>query len=137
MEGQNDVGTSKLSAQISFASRRSAERAFLNGKSWQGHNLQFKWQLPSSSNKVSGVKENALTSKDVGVEEEALIVCLQSSDTSVHSPAKDATTLKADATGIGEIEYTENFENDQEDLNADEDSKSSSMMMSGCNNQSE
>nr|GMC56924.1 zinc finger CCCH domain-containing protein 41-like [Ipomoea batatas] len=130
-EGQNDADSSKLSARISFASRLSAERAFLNGKSWQGHILQFKWQLPSSSNKVGGVKENALTSKDVGVEEETLTARLQSSDTSVHPPAKDGTTINADATGSGEIENTEKCENDQEDLNVDEDSKSSSMLMSG------
>jgi len=31
------------SARISFATRHSAERAFVNGKSWHGHNLHFIW----------------------------------------------------------------------------------------------
>lgn len=31
------------SACVNFSTRQSAEKAYLNGKSWQGHNLQFAW----------------------------------------------------------------------------------------------
>lgn len=34
-------------ARVSFATRHSAERAFVNGKSWHGHNLHFLWATPS------------------------------------------------------------------------------------------
>ncbi|XP_058091921.1 zinc finger CCCH domain-containing protein 27 [Magnolia sinica] len=37
------------SARITFTTRRSAERAFQNGKCWQGHNLQFMWSTTSSN----------------------------------------------------------------------------------------
>ncbi|KAL1537102.1 zinc finger CCCH domain-containing protein 41-like [Salvia divinorum] len=37
------VSTSDVSACVSFTTRRSAERAFSHGKSWQGHKLQFSW----------------------------------------------------------------------------------------------
>ncbi|KAK4754712.1 hypothetical protein SAY87_002816 [Trapa incisa] len=35
--------TKRLSARVGFKDRQAAERAFLNCKSWQGHNLQFAW----------------------------------------------------------------------------------------------
>ncbi|CAI9111483.1 OLC1v1011711C1 [Oldenlandia corymbosa var. corymbosa] len=54
--------TSKISARISFTNRRSAERAFLNGKSWQGENLQFKWLMSSKAGKEISGKENPPTS---------------------------------------------------------------------------
>ncbi|KAJ8546356.1 hypothetical protein K7X08_018939 [Anisodus acutangulus] len=46
-------------ARISFRSRRSAERAYLNGKCWQGQTLQFMWLQSSNSAKdIVGVGEN-------------------------------------------------------------------------------
>lgn len=52
--------TSKdYSACITFTTRHSAERAFINGKCWEGHNLKFTWLASSiSSNDRSG-KENS------------------------------------------------------------------------------
>ncbi|XP_021736745.1 zinc finger CCCH domain-containing protein 41-like [Chenopodium quinoa] len=50
------------SARVSFATRQSAERAFLNGKSWDGYNLQFSWitsSIPSTS-RSSGESSSAL-----------------------------------------------------------------------------
>ncbi|KAK1298002.1 Zinc finger CCCH domain-containing protein 27 [Acorus calamus] len=41
--------SAKCSARVTFTTRRSAEKAFLNGKCWQGHNLQFMWVTSSSS----------------------------------------------------------------------------------------
>lgn len=45
------------SARISFRSRRSAERAYLNGKCWQDQTLHFVWLQTSSSAKDIGVRE--------------------------------------------------------------------------------
>ncbi|XP_024977717.1 zinc finger CCCH domain-containing protein 41-like isoform X2 [Cynara cardunculus var. scolymus] len=54
--------TSKASARIYFTTRHAAEKAFINGKSWKGHNLQFVWlnsnkdvsrETPSPTSKAS------------------------------------------------------------------------------------
>ncbi|CAN0924500.1 Zinc finger CCCH domain-containing protein 41 [Linum grandiflorum] len=46
----NTSDTAKLfSANVTFATRRSAEKAFLNGKNWQENNLQFVWVASSTS----------------------------------------------------------------------------------------
>ncbi|KAL7614666.1 hypothetical protein Lser_V15G07777 [Lactuca serriola] len=44
--GNNDNGR----ARVYFTTRHSAEKAYLSGKSWNGHNLQFSWMKSSSSN---------------------------------------------------------------------------------------
>ncbi|CAN1188110.1 Zinc finger CCCH domain-containing protein 41 [Linum perenne] len=56
----SDDNTSKMaklcSANVTFATRRSAEKAFLNGKSWQDHSLQFVWVASSTSINQPGGK---------------------------------------------------------------------------------
>ena len=47
------------SACITFTTRRSAERAFVNGKCWQDHNLKFMWLTSSNSRIDSGGRENS------------------------------------------------------------------------------
>ncbi|XP_077219961.1 zinc finger CCCH domain-containing protein 27-like isoform X2 [Tasmannia lanceolata] len=48
------------SARMTFRTRRSAERAFLSGKCWQSHNLQFAWLSTSSSTTTDhGGRENS------------------------------------------------------------------------------
>lgn len=54
----NGSEVQNTSAKISFRSRRSAERAFLNGKSWQGQILQLMWVQSSNPAKDVGVGEN-------------------------------------------------------------------------------
>ncbi|XP_059294190.1 zinc finger CCCH domain-containing protein 41-like [Lycium ferocissimum] len=54
----NGSEVQSTSARISFRSRRSAERAYLNGKCWQGQTLQFMWLQSSNSAKDIGVGEN-------------------------------------------------------------------------------
>lgn len=44
------------SARITFTTRRSAERAFGDGKCWQGHTLEFMWLTSSDS---AGGRENS------------------------------------------------------------------------------
>lgn len=50
-DGSDDSETSKLSARVYFTTRHSAEKAFLGGKCWNGHNLQFTWLKPSNPSK--------------------------------------------------------------------------------------
>ncbi|XP_074308374.1 zinc finger CCCH domain-containing protein 41-like isoform X2 [Silene latifolia] len=49
-------------AQVSFATCHAAERAFLDGKTWHGHNLRFRWVVTSipSSSRSSGETSSAL-----------------------------------------------------------------------------
>ncbi|KAI3793932.1 hypothetical protein L1987_36555 [Smallanthus sonchifolius] len=47
-DSKNDHGNTKYSACVYFTARHSAEKAFLNGKCWNEHNLQFSW-LKSSN----------------------------------------------------------------------------------------
>ncbi|KZV43412.1 zinc finger CCCH domain-containing protein 41 [Dorcoceras hygrometricum] len=47
-----------VSARISFATRRSAEKAFINGKSWKGHPLQFTWLKSNTCRKASDAPGN-------------------------------------------------------------------------------
>ena len=60
----NDSEASKIcSAHISFTTRRSAEKAFVNGKCWQGNNLQFMWLTSSNSRSDRGVSQEAAASR--------------------------------------------------------------------------
>lgn len=44
LQESNDASlSSNVSARVSFTTRRSAERAFVQGKTWQGHKLEFLW----------------------------------------------------------------------------------------------
>ncbi|KAJ7974614.1 Zinc finger CCCH domain-containing protein 41 [Quillaja saponaria] len=47
------------SARITFITRHAAERAFINGKYWKGHNLKFTWLTSSSSSNDLGHKEKS------------------------------------------------------------------------------
>ncbi|XP_015065671.1 zinc finger CCCH domain-containing protein 41-like isoform X2 [Solanum pennellii] len=53
------------SARVSFRSRRSAERAYLNGKCWQDQTLHFTWLQSSNSAKDIGVGENVTPASKV------------------------------------------------------------------------
>ncbi|XP_076942595.1 zinc finger CCCH domain-containing protein 41-like [Bidens hawaiensis] len=52
-DSKNDTGNVKSSACVYFTNRHSAEKAFSNGKSWNGHNLQLSW-LKSGNNGKNG-----------------------------------------------------------------------------------
>ncbi|CBI34878.3 unnamed protein product, partial [Vitis vinifera] len=55
LDGGNGSDASRnCSARIIFTTRRSAERAFVNGKCWQGHNLHFMWLISSNSGNELG-----------------------------------------------------------------------------------
>ncbi|KAL8153891.1 hypothetical protein V2J09_011651 [Rumex salicifolius] len=52
VQGDDDKCSEKsknTSARVSFKTRQAAERAFVNGKSWNGHSLQLTWLMPTKS----------------------------------------------------------------------------------------
>ena len=52
MENDDDMGSEALkncSVLITYSTRRSADMAYVNGKCWQGNNLQFTWLTSSNS----------------------------------------------------------------------------------------
>ncbi|MBA0587105.1 hypothetical protein Gorai_000241, partial [Gossypium raimondii] len=74
-EDNGDIGSEalkKCSALITYSTRQSAERAYVNGKCWQGNNLQFKWLIyntnPSSKETSSSAPKEPLEA-DVTKEE--------------------------------------------------------------------
>lgn len=97
-ESDNGSDASKnCQVRVSFTTRRSAERAFLNGKCWQGHNLQFTWLMPSSSSNDLGNKEKTSTSLK------------GSSDTDVQKEDKLSSVVSQEAEVSGNAE-SENSE---------------------------
>lgn len=48
-------------AHITFTTRWTAEKAFINGKSWKEHNLKFIWLTPTSSSNAIGSRERSLS----------------------------------------------------------------------------
>lgn len=66
----NDSANPELSdsrsARITFTTRRSAEKAFTNGKCLQGHNLKFMWLTTSSNPTSSSGRESSSTSTTKG-----------------------------------------------------------------------
>ncbi|KAL3352314.1 hypothetical protein AABB24_020382 [Solanum stoloniferum] len=89
-DGNNDLEMSNISASICFPTRRSAERAFSNGKIWQGQALQFMWLQSSNS------------TKDIGVKKDADPALKQPPDASVQTIPQD--TQEENAAGIDEPE---------------------------------
>ncbi|KAH0710908.1 hypothetical protein KY284_012335 [Solanum tuberosum] len=89
-DGNNGSEMSNISASICFPTRRSAERAFSNGKIWQGQALQFMWLQSSNS------------TKDIGVKKDAHPALKQPPDASVQTIPQD--TQEENAAGIDEPE---------------------------------
>lgn len=89
-DGNNGSERLNISASICFPMRRSAERAFSNGKIWQGQALQFMW-LQSSN-----------YTKDIGVKKDADPALKQPPDASVQTVPKD--TQEENTAGIDEPE---------------------------------
>lgn len=52
-----DPSTSNVTAQIHFRTRHAAEKAFLCGKTWKGHNLRFVWLDSIDSRKDDVVRQ--------------------------------------------------------------------------------
>ncbi|KAK4727044.1 hypothetical protein R3W88_031961 [Solanum pinnatisectum] len=103
-DGNNGSEMLNVSASICFPTRRSAERAFSNGKIWQGQALQFMWLQSSNS------------TKDIGVKKDADPALKQPPDASVQTIPQD--TQEENAAGIDEPEkYDIECEKQPSDVN--------------------
>ncbi|KAF8399749.1 hypothetical protein HHK36_015620 [Tetracentron sinense] len=126
------------SAHITFISRRSAERAFLNGKCWQGHTLQFMW-LTTSSNSSSdhGGRENSLTHSPKGRPDAEVRVGTGISGSSSLRTGKSRCSVSQDtaATGNEEPENLEVINGGIEHVELVEASQSSPVTLSSCETQ--
>ncbi|KAJ6683749.1 hypothetical protein OIU85_007444 [Salix viminalis] len=94
----NGVGSETLkncSACVTFTTRRSAERAFLNGKCWQGKNLKFVWLTSSTSSNEPGNGQHSSAPK-------SLVDTDQSVETLACTDSQEAS-----ASGNGEPENSE------------------------------
>lgn len=119
-DGGGELVTSKNSARIDFATRHPAERAFLNGKCWKGHNMQFVWLTSSSSSKDNSGKENPSSSSKVCTDANGLPAG------EVASTASQKTTVSRE----GESEISERRESGAEYMAPDEELDSSLTAMS-------
>ncbi|CAK9176152.1 unnamed protein product [Ilex paraguariensis] len=126
-EANNDSETSKFSARIFFTTRSAAERAFLKGKCWEGHNLQLMW-LTSCNPRIS--------SKDIGDRESPSSSPRRPLDGNIQ-PAEEASgdSQKEADLGNGESEYEERIGSDAERGETDGNFQSSSTTTS-CEKQS-
>lgn len=78
VENEDDVMVSETSndcsARITYSTCCSAEKAYANGKCWQGHNLQFSWLTFSNSindpisNETSSAPNEPLDADDIQTE---------------------------------------------------------------------
>lgn len=144
---------SNVAARVSFTTRHSAEKAFLNGKCWQGHNLRFMWITYSNSSKNSGGTANSSapsdrpsysnvqssgeavsssgSSKNIGDSGYCAAASNERSDANVQSSGEGVSTLeKTSALGSDKSENPTNGSN-VVFVNQDMDSKSSSTTISG------
>ncbi|KAM2682804.1 hypothetical protein EV1_044505 [Malus domestica] len=120
-EGDSELEKSKdCSARITFTTRRSAERAFLNGKCWEGHDLKFIWLTSSTGNDRSG-RENSPSTTPKG----PLPVDTQPADKEACIDSQEAA-----ASGNGEPEHSERISG-VEDMESDEHAEPSPMSTSG------
>ncbi|XVF14061.1 hypothetical protein REPUB_Repub09cG0024300 [Reevesia pubescens] len=102
VENDDVMGSEALSdcsVLITYSTRRAAERAYVNGKCWQGNNLQFTWLTSSnsiSSNDPSSKETSSSTAKgplEADVQTEEKLAC--------------SVTQKAVASDDGESENSE------------------------------
>ncbi|XP_050383611.1 zinc finger CCCH domain-containing protein 41 [Argentina anserina] len=106
----------KCSARITFATRRSAEKAFLNGKCWEGCDLKFVWL--TSSNSSNGGEKSPSTTGPLSAD--------------VQSAHKVASTTSQDASASGDAESEHSERKDcVEHMEVGEPSEPSSSPTSG------
>ncbi|KAJ6949579.1 zinc finger CCCH domain-containing protein 41-like [Populus alba x Populus x berolinensis] len=91
-DGDGSDTVKSCSARVTFTTRRSAERAFLNGKCWQGKNLKFEWLMSSTSS----VGENSSAPK-----------CLVHADVQPVKKLARLDSQEVSASGNGEPENPE------------------------------
>ncbi|GMI98170.1 hypothetical protein like AT3G27700 [Hibiscus trionum] len=98
------------SARITYSTRLSAERAFVNGKCWQGNNLQFSWLISSNSSNDPNSKETSsstpkepLEADDVQTEEN--FACSISQEVALDNKDSENSGVKSfvEHTGLAEV----------------------------------
>ena len=123
------------SACITFTTRRSAERAFVNGKCWQDHNLKFMWLTSSNSRIDSGGRENSPSTYKGHSEPDvqpAETLAEGHSETDVQ-PAEKLACIVSEEVSASENEESENLErkNGIEHMELGEDSQPDASPKSG------
>lgn len=117
LQETNDASASSdVSACVSFTTRRSAERAFLHGKSWQGHKLHFLWlstinntgkevgssgNLPAASNVPSDV--DASTDNQKVADESGNLKIEAVADSSEQDKNSKSTSTSTSSSSEGEL----------------------------------
>lgn len=81
------------SARITFATRRSAEKAFLNGKCWEGCDLKFVWLTSSISSNDRNGGEKSPSTTPTG----PLAADVQPADKLAFTASQDAAASSGDA----------------------------------------
>ncbi|KAF8390472.1 hypothetical protein HHK36_024998 [Tetracentron sinense] len=90
------------SACITFTTRRSAERAFLNGKCWQGHDLEFVWLTTSSnSGNNHGGRKYSSTPAPKGLPDAEVQIETVKSESSSSSTGKSTCSVSPAAATTG------------------------------------
>ncbi|KAK8587766.1 hypothetical protein V6N12_022243 [Hibiscus sabdariffa] len=98
------------SARITYSTRLSAERAFANGKCWQGNNLQFSWLIssnlsndPNSKETSSSTPKEPLEDDDVQTEEN--FACSISQEVASDNRESENSDVKSfvEHTGLAEV----------------------------------
>ncbi|KAL8475412.1 hypothetical protein ACS0TY_028172 [Phlomoides rotata] len=104
LQESNDASSSSnVSARISFTTRRSAEKAFLHGKVWQGHKLQFVWHTgkevgisgnPPSASKVVSNTNIQPSGDDASVDHQEVV----EADAATVEPDKESNSKSSTST---------------------------------------
>ncbi|XP_047960343.1 zinc finger CCCH domain-containing protein 41-like isoform X2 [Salvia hispanica] len=139
------VSSSNISARISFTTRRSAEKAFSNGKLWQGHKLQFLWlssvntgNLPAVSKASVNTGKEVDSSGSVPAASSASVNTGKEVDSSgnlpaaSNAPSESADIQKTPASGSDEL-GNHRVEADADSSEQEKDSKSTATSSSGEN----
>lgn len=113
------------SARISFTTRHSAERAFLNGKCWQGHNLQFMWLTSCNSSNDPGNIENSSStlkgSLDADVQKEEKSACMVSQETTASGNGESENSERKSSVELAELQEVSQPSPGEEDSVKDND----------------
>ncbi|KAJ9135331.1 hypothetical protein P3X46_032528 [Hevea brasiliensis] len=95
------------SARVTFTTRHSAERAFLNGKCWQGNNLKFTWVTSSTAGSDISVKENIPSAfkctVDTDVQPTEKLACAGSQEASASENGEPETSERNGGAGHMEL----------------------------------
>ncbi|KAE8694144.1 COPII coat assembly protein sec16-like [Hibiscus syriacus] len=98
------------SAHITYSTSLSAERAFVNGKCWQGNNLQFSWLISSNSSNDPNSKETSsstpkepLEANDVQTEENFACSISQEVASDYRESADSDVKSFVEHTGLAEV----------------------------------